>query len=76
MDFDQLMKPYIISFNFNCNSIPVFNYAVDWKKLAIDYDGIEVYAGSSEILKSLFYGWECDSICIFHEEAIVLLNDK
>ena len=72
-EFCNLLNPYISNLKYNLTSIPVANFTVDWKRLAEDYDAIEVYAGSNEFLSSILYGWDCDSICVFHKEVIVLL---
>ena len=72
-DFISLFMPYFISFKQDFTKIPILNYVVNWRKLAKNYDAIEAYTGSNEILKSALYGWDCDSICVFHKEVIVLL---
>jgi len=73
-DFINLLFPYFRNTEIDFSSIPIIKYQVDWKKVAEDYDAIEVYAGSNEILKAIFYGWECDSICVFHKKNILIIQ--
>jgi len=62
------------------NSIQIFGqeatdeeYHKNWDKIFSSYDGMYVAAGSSEILYYQFYGWDCDSICIFNKNIIIPL---
>lgn len=53
--------------------VPRVNFDVDWRRVASDYDGIEVMAGSDSELNFSFKGWDCDSICVFAKQVIVLV---
>ena len=43
----------------------------DFEELSKKYDGIEIDAGSNPKLYYAFYGWDCDSICIFNPDIIM-----
>lgn len=44
---------------------------LDFEELSKKYDGIEIDAGSNPRLYHAFYGWDCDSICIFNPDIIM-----
>lgn len=55
---------------------------LDFEKIQKDYDGIELHLSEEKLTRETFcnglyfklYGWDCDSILIFHENAIEVVN--
>lgn len=43
---------------------------LDFEKISKLYDALEVNAGSDRELYFDFYGWDCDSICIFNLQIV------
>lgn len=46
---------------------------LDFEKISKLYDAMEVNAGSDEELYFDFYGWDCDSICIFNLDCVEVI---
>lgn len=55
-------------------------YALDFEKIEADYDGIELHLSDEDThdfrngLYFKLYGWDCDSILIFHDQAIEVVS--
>ena len=55
---------------------------LDFEKIEKDYDGVELHLseekfGDNDICSGLYfklYGWDCDSIIIFHNDAIKIIS--
>ena len=59
------------------------NCCLDFEKIQKEYDGIElhlsdeVFVGDQDFCSGLYftlYGWDCDSILIFHDQAIEVVS--
>lgn len=64
-------------FRFCCDLYLTKRYYLDFEKLSKEYDGMEVYIATEEDgrngnLYYALYGWDCNSICIFNPDIIVL----
>ena len=43
---------------------------VNFERMADDYDGIELFLSDDGRLYHAMYGWDCDSILIFHPDVV------
>ena len=59
-----------------CTMYSIKRYYLDFEKLSEEYDGIEVFIETEEgrngSLYWALYGWDCNSVCIFNPDIIVL----
>ena len=65
------------------DNFQTLTYCIDFEKAEKEYDGIELHLSEEKLetiddyLNGLYfqlYGWDCDSILIFHEQAIEVVN--
>ena len=73
-DFINVLQQYMLNKRIDYCSVPVLKYEINWTKLATDFDAIEAYAGSNEFLNTALYGWDCDSICVFHKMSLIIIS--
>lgn len=53
------------------NSRMFLETSIDWKKVAQDYDAVEVYISRCSSLYWYLYGWDCDSIVVFNPDVVI-----
>lgn len=68
--FDDIPDEKFVNDSKDLHPYSVPNYYLDYEKLAKEYDGIEINAGTDNRLYQAFLGWDCDSICIFNPNII------
>lgn len=71
-NFNRLLHPFFSEYKIDYTKALEAQFKIFWEKMAEQYDAIEVDAGSNTYLHMAFKGWECDSICVFHKEVIIL----
>ena len=47
---------------------------VNWNKIMDQYDAMELHHFDYMVVHSLFNLWDCDSICIWNKDKVILLE--